>query len=236
MLPPPAITTRRTGSSRLRISLITRRMSLVAARKNTSSPDSMTVSPSGREAAPGAVDRDRRAYRCRADACGCCAAAVPPAARPAPRAHLRAGRGRPRNRRSAARPGSGSAARMYVVTSCSGLTYMSTAKPPPGAVVPSCGDMKRSVRLVKSGERMRAMRVGVRNRVHATWHATMFTSSLLVSATSMSAPAAPACSSVRGLAPLPRTVRMSSRSCRSRSTSSSTSTTVTSLASSRARW
>src|SRR5688572_1743423 len=113
---------------------------------------------------------------------------------------------------------------------------MSTAKPPPGAVVPSCGDMKRSVRLVKSGERMRAMRVGVRNRVHATWHATMFTSSLLVSATSMSAPAAPACSSVRGLAALPRTVRMSSRSCRSRSTSSSISTTVTSLASSRARW
>ena len=47
MLPPPAITTRRTGSSSLRSSFITRRMSLRGARKNTSSPSSMTVLPSG---------------------------------------------------------------------------------------------------------------------------------------------------------------------------------------------
>ena len=47
MLPPPAITTRLTGSSVLRISLITLRMSSVAAMKKTSSLCSMTVSPSG---------------------------------------------------------------------------------------------------------------------------------------------------------------------------------------------
>ena len=47
MLPPPAITTRFTGSSVLRISAMTVRMSSVPAMKNTSSLCSMTVSPSG---------------------------------------------------------------------------------------------------------------------------------------------------------------------------------------------
>ena len=44
--PPPAITTRFTESSTRRSSTITLRMSSVAARKNTSSPCSMIVSPS----------------------------------------------------------------------------------------------------------------------------------------------------------------------------------------------
>ena len=53
---------------------------------------------------------------------------------------------------------------------------------------------------VKSAERMRAMRVAsLLNRVQAIWHATMFTSSLLVSATKMSASRAPAASSMLGL-------------------------------------
>ena len=52
MLPPPAITTRRAGLSCLRSSFITRRRSLLAARKNTSSPSSMLVSPSGRMLRP----------------------------------------------------------------------------------------------------------------------------------------------------------------------------------------
>ena len=47
MLPPPAMTTRFTESSTRRSSIITLRMSSVAARKNTSSPWSMMVSPSG---------------------------------------------------------------------------------------------------------------------------------------------------------------------------------------------
>ena len=56
MLPPPAITTRLTGSSALRISLITLRMSSVAAMKNTSSLCSMTVSPVRVHAVAAAVD------------------------------------------------------------------------------------------------------------------------------------------------------------------------------------
>ena len=68
---------------------------------------------------------------------------------------------------------------------------------------------------------MRAILVRVPNRHQATWHATMLVSSLLVSATIMSASRAPAVSSVRGLAALPCTVRMSMRSCRSRSSASS---------------
>ncbi len=52
MLPAPAITTRRTGSSTRRSSLITRLMSLVAARKKTSSPSAMMVSPVGGMALP----------------------------------------------------------------------------------------------------------------------------------------------------------------------------------------
>src|SRR5205807_1903788 len=83
---------------------------------------------------------------------------------------------------------------------------------------------------------MRAILVGVRNSVNATSQAIMFTSSLEVSATMMSASAVPAASSTEGWAALPATVRTSSRSWSSRSTSSFTSTTVTSLASSRERW
>ena len=47
MLPPPAMTTRFTGSSSFCISFMTTRMSCVAATKKTSSPSSITVSPSG---------------------------------------------------------------------------------------------------------------------------------------------------------------------------------------------
>ncbi len=47
MLPPPAITTRLIGSSSFCISFMTTRMSCVAATKKTSSPSSITVSPSG---------------------------------------------------------------------------------------------------------------------------------------------------------------------------------------------
>src|SRR5271156_1099365 len=64
----------------------------------------------------------------------------------------------------------------------------------------------------------------------------MLTSSLLVSATRTSVPAMPAASRTCGLAALPFTVRMSSRSCRSRRISSFVSMTVTSFAPSRARW
>ena len=115
----------------------------------------------------------------------------------------------------------------YSVTSCSGLMKTSTDK---ASSLKSCG------RLVYSAERMRAIFVGVRNRVKATSHAIMFTSSLLVSATMMSASAAPAASNTVGYEAFPATVRMSSRSWRSRRISSSRSTTVTSLASSRERW
>ena len=97
---------------------------------------------------------------------------------------------------------------MYSVTSCSGLMNTSTD---------SASSLKSSGRLVYSAERMRAILVGVRNSVYATSHAIMFTSSLLVSATMMSASAAPAASSTVGYEALPATVRMSSRSCRSRS-------------------
>ena len=47
MLPPPAIITRLTGWSMRRSSRITSRMCPEAARQNTSSPGSITVSPSG---------------------------------------------------------------------------------------------------------------------------------------------------------------------------------------------
>jgi len=67
------------------------------------------------------------------------------------------------------------------------------------------------------------------------WQASMLTSSLLVSATRMSVPAMPAASRIFGLAALPFTVRMSSRSCKSRRISSFISMTVTSFASSRER-
>jgi hypothetical protein len=118
---------------------------------------------------------------------------------------------------------------------------MSTAKPcGPGRAGGSVGvnsvDTSSSRRVVYSRERIRAIFVRVPNSVHATWHATMLTSSLFVIATIMSADSAPAWVSVRGLEALPATVRMSMRSCRSRSSSSSVSTTVTSFASSRARW
>ena len=58
--------------------------------------------------------------------------------------------------------------------------------------------LKSSGRLVYSAERMRAIFVGVRNSMNATSQAIMLTSSLLVSATMMSASAAPAASSTVG--------------------------------------
>jgi hypothetical protein len=129
---------------------------------------------------------------------------------------------------------------MYVVTSSSGLMNMSTAKPlgpvPGGMAAPSSVETSSSRRCVNSRERIRAILVRVPYSVHAIWHATTLTSSLLVIATIMSADSAPACCRVLGLAALPATVRMSMRSCRSRNRSSSRSTTVTSFASSRARW
>jgi hypothetical protein len=67
------------------------------------------------------------------------------------------------------------------------------------------------------------------------WQANMLTSSELVSATRMSVRAMPAASRIRGLAALPLTVRISSRSCRSRKISSFVSTMVTSFACSRDR-
>jgi hypothetical protein len=88
---------------------------------------------------------------------------------------------------------------------------------------------------VKSAERTRAIFFGVRYKVQAMWQASMLTSSLLVSATRISVAAIRAASRMRGLAALPFTVRMSSRSCRSRRISSFTSMTVTSFASSRER-
>jgi hypothetical protein len=88
---------------------------------------------------------------------------------------------------------------------------------------------------MSSRARIRAIRVGVRNSVNATWHATMLTSSLLVSAMMMSASRPPARSITSGYDALPTTVRTSSRSWSSRSTSGFLSTMVTSLASSRAR-
>src|SRR5580704_4839171 len=112
----------------------------------------------------------------------------------------------------------------YSVTSCSGLMMTSTERPP---------GRNSSGRLAYSAARMRAILVGVRKSVKATSQATRFTSSLEVSATMISASAAPAASSTVGCAALPATVRTSRRSCTSRSTSSLRSTTVTSLASSR---
>ena len=47
---------------------------------------------------------------------------------------------------------------------------MSTAKPVPSSFAPSCGETKSSVRRVKSGERMRAMRVGVLNSVVSLYY------------------------------------------------------------------
>ncbi len=114
---------------------------------------------------------------------------------------------------------------MYSVTSCSGLIHTSTASMP---------SLKRRAWLVYSGARMRAILVGVRNSACAISQATMFTSSELVSATSMSVSAMPAASSTAGKEALPATVRTSMRLCSSRSTSSLLSTTVTSLAGSRA--
>ena len=57
---------------------------------------------------------------------------------------------------------------------------------------------KSSGRCVYSAERMRAILVGVRNSVNATSQAIMLTSSLLVSATMISASAAPAASRTGG--------------------------------------
>src|ERR1700721_1141338 len=116
---------------------------------------------------------------------------------------------------------------MVSVTSCSGLIQTSTAT----AISPN--NLSRSV---KSAERTRAIFFGVRYSVHAIWQASMLTSSLLVSATRTSVPAMPAASRTCGLAALPFTVRMSSRSCRSRRISSFVSMTVTSFAPSRERW
>src|ERR1700675_328349 len=116
---------------------------------------------------------------------------------------------------------------MCSVTNCSGLIQTSTAT----AFSPN--SLSRSV---KSAERTRAIFFGVRYKIHAMWHASMLTSSLLVSATRISVAAIPAASRMRGLAALPFTVRMSSRSCRSRKISSLLSMTVTSFASSRERW
>ena len=238
MLPPPAITTRRTGSSRLRISLITRRMSLVAARKNTSSPDSITVSPSGLEAPPVAVDRDHARIgvgQMLADV-----AQLLPDQQPAlhARAHRPAGPGRPRNRRSAARPDSGSAARMYVVTSCFGthVHVDGEARPPAGrrSILRRYEQLgaAREVRGADARDPGRACRTGSTPpgtrpcSLRRCWSARR----------ACRRRAAPACSSVRGLARIAADGADVERSCRSRSTSSSTSTTVTSLASSRARW
>src|SRR5580700_8415885 len=115
----------------------------------------------------------------------------------------------------------------YSVTSCSGLMNTSTDRPSPP---------NSAARPVYSAARMRAILVGVRNSVNATSQAIMLTSSLEVSATMISASAAPAFSSTFGCAALPATARTSSRSCRSRRMSSLVSTTVTSLAGSRDRW
>ena len=78
---------------------------------------------------------------------------------------------------------------MYSVTSRSGLMKKSTA---------SASSLNSSGRDVYSAERIRAILVGVRYSVSATSQAMMFTSSLLVSAMMMSAPATPAASSTDG--------------------------------------
>ena len=78
---------------------------------------------------------------------------------------------------------------MYSVTICSGLIHTSTASLP-------CWNSWSCA--VYSGARMRAILVGVRNSACAISQATMFTSSELVSATSMSVLAIPAASSTVG--------------------------------------
>ena len=213
MLPPPAITTRRTGLSSLRSSPSRARMSSRAARKNTSSSSSMTVSPSGVIAAAGAVDRDDARVGVRQMLAQLAQRAGRRAARRL-RARTPTSRTRPSAKSSTcSAPGYWISCSMYSVTSCSGLIEhidRRSASSPEQLAAAWC----------TRRERMRAIFVGVRNSVYAIWHAIMFTSSLLVSATMMSASRAPAASSTSGCDALPATVRMSSRSCRSRSTSS----------------
>ena len=78
---------------------------------------------------------------------------------------------------------------MYSVTSCSGLIHTSTD---------SASSANSFGCLVYSDERMRAIFVRVRYSVYATSQAIMLTSSLEVSATTMSAEAQPAASSTDG--------------------------------------
>src|SRR3989442_916950 len=81
MLPPPAITMRRAGSSPWRSSSMTRRMSLRAARKKISSPSATTVSPSGAMARPSryiATTRTATFGRCPASSPRPCPTRSPP--------------------------------------------------------------------------------------------------------------------------------------------------------------
>jgi hypothetical protein len=78
---------------------------------------------------------------------------------------------------------------MYSVTSCSGLIHTSTD---------SASSANNFGCRVYSAERMRAILVRVRNSVYATSQAIMLTSSLEVSATTISADAQPAASSTDG--------------------------------------
>ena len=84
---------------------------------------------------------------------------------------------------------------MYSVTSCSGLIADDPRR--------CASSPNSSGALDVFGERMRAILVGVRNRRQAISQAIMFTSSLLVSATIMSASAPPAAlehAGIRGVA------------------------------------
>src|SRR3990167_5350538 len=96
---------------------------------------------------------------------------------------------------------------MVRVTDSSGQMISSTAKPSvPISLLPR----------ENSGERTRAMRVGMLKMSCATLQATRLVSSAEAQAISMSASRAPAASSTEGWMPLPATPRRSSRSCNSR--------------------
>ena len=120
------------------------------------------------------------------------------------------------------------------VTSCSGLMVSVMPKmlrlPSSGLSLPATGYSRYSL------ERTRAIRLGMLNRSAAILEATMLVSSLRVRASRRSESAAPACSRVKGDAPLPTMVWTSRRLLMRLSAFSSMSMMVTSLLGTEARF
>ena len=225
MLPPPAITTLRTGSSSLRISRSTVRMSLRAAIKNTSSPSSTTVSPSGVMALPPRIDRDDAALDVR-DVLRQLAQRMADERAAAARAHADEPHAAVGEIEHLQRAGVADQALDVIGHERLGADRDVDRD----AVRPE--QLLAARELARADARDASRRAEQRERDLAGDHVDLVAVRERDDDVGV---AAPARSSTSGCEALPTTVRTSSRSWSSRSTSGFLSTTVTSLASSRAR-